>query len=304
MIVNGKVPIRVALLDQRKPVALVLLVSLCVVGIHEVLEKRWISIQITPLTALGVALGVFLSFRNNVVWSRYWEARSLWGRLINVSRTLPRQMATLLNESEGMLPNGRDAFYREMCERQLAFVKSFRAHMRDEDMLEGLAPYLPPGEVEQLKNAVNIPAAILHRTGARLFDATKLGLLSELDLLRVDESMTEITDILGGCEKIKNTPLPPAYTYLAHRIVLAYCCILPFGLVADLGVVTPFLTILVSFAFLTLDRTSDLIEQPFSTEDNDLPLNAMTRTMERDLLYAMGETDLPPPIKPENGILL
>jgi putative membrane protein len=299
MIVTGKVPIRVALFDQQKQLAIVLIVSLVVMWVRILLGQRWVSIQVLPLTALGVALGVFLSLRNNIVWSRYWEGRSHWGRLINLSRTLPRQLATLVNPGAG-----RDVLLREQCHRQIAFVKAFRSHLRDEDPIECLHLHLPDEEIARLRHVVNVPSAILQRTGETLYIASEQGLLSELDLLRIDSTMTDITDVLGGCEKIKNTPLPPAYTYLAHRIVLFYCCMLPFSLASDLGVLTPFLTIFISFAFLTLDRTSDLIEQPFAREDNDLPLDAMTRTIERDLLQAAGETDIPPPIKPVNGILL
>lgn len=299
MIVTGKVPIRDAILDQWRHLLLVLVVALCVVELHEFLDKRWISIQVTPLTALGVALGVFLSLRNNVVWARYWEARSLWGRLINDSRTLPRQLSTLLADCPE-----RGPFIREMCLRQIAFVKAFRAHLRNEDTREHLGQYLPAEELPQMREARNVPTALLHRMGERLRDACEAGMASELDLLRLDETMTNLTDILGGCEKIKNTPLPPAYTHLAHKILLMYCCLIPFGLVADIGIVTPVLSLAISFAFLTLDRTSDLIEQPFSTEVNDLPLNAMTRTIEIDLLQRMGEKDIPEPLKPVNGVLL
>jgi putative membrane protein len=290
-------------MDQRRQLGVVFLTSLCAVALYEVLEKRWVSIQVTPLTALGVALGVFLSLRNNVVYDRYWEARSLWGRLINSSRSLPRQLATFLKREEN--PTAAAEFYQEMGRRHIAYVAAFRSHLRNEDPLAGIEKWIDnPESLAELRAAKNVPAALLHQAGERLHDAWKQGLLTDFHLGRLDETMTDFTDIQGGCERIKNTPLPPAYTHVAHKIVLFYCCMIPFGLVADLKFLTPALTIAISFAFLTLDRISDLIENPFSRDPNDLPLDQMTRLIEIDMLQRLDETDLPPAIQPKDGILL
>jgi ion channel-forming bestrophin family protein len=301
MIITGKVSIAKAAWNVRRQIGLVLLSSMAAVFIFERLENKDVSIQITPLTALGVALGVFMSLRNNVVYNRYWEARSLWGKLINTSRTLPRQLTTYLT---GGTAEEREAVFRDLCLRQIAFVKAMRAHLRDENPREDAAAYLPPEEIVELRDIKNIPTAILHRMGERLHDTWRRGLISEYHLAMVDGTMTELTDILGGCEKIKNTPIPPAYTYLGHKLMLAYCCMLPFALVADLHFFTPLVTVTIAFAFLILDQTSDLIEIPFATEENDLPLNAMTRTIEVDLLQRLGEKNVPPPVEAVDGVLL
>jgi ion channel-forming bestrophin family protein len=301
MIITGKVSIAKAAWNVRRQIGLVLLSSMAAVFIFERLENKDVSIQITPLTALGVALGVFMSLRNNVVYNRYWEARSLWGKLINTSRTLPRQLTTYLT---GGTAEEREAVFRDLCLRQIAFVKAMRAHLRDENPREDAAAYLPPEEIVELRDIKNIPTAILHRMGERLHETWRRGLISEYHLTMVDGTMTELTDILGGCEKIKNTPIPPAYTYLGHKLMLAYCCMLPFALVADLHFFTPLVTVTIAFAFLILDQTSDLIEIPFATEENDLPLNAMTRTIEVDLLQRLGEKNVPPPVEAVDGVLL
>ena len=129
------------------------------------------------------------------------------------------------------------------------------------------------------------------------------GFISDINLTRLDESLTEYTTILGGCERIKNTPLPPSYTFLAHRVVLAYCLIVPFGLIAELRYFTPLLSLVVAFAFLTLDRISELIEQPFSTDINDLPLSGLSNTIENDVRERT-DRDLIPKLEPEDGVLL
>ncbi|MDX1932975.1 MAG: bestrophin family ion channel [Capsulimonadales bacterium] len=301
MIVTGKVSLLATAIDMRWRLLTIGLVAVVVSVAYEWLNKTEISIQITPITALGVAIGLFLGFRCTVVWNRYWEARTLWGRLINASRTLARQLATLLQSDD---PTVSADFYREMLRWHQAYVHAFRAHLRDDDPLKEASPYFPEAMTREMKTAVNLPAAILHRMGERLHDAWGKGMLTEFRLLPLDETMTEITEIQGGCERIKNTPIPPAFTYVSHRMMQAYCCLIPFGLVSDLRWFTPAVTLLISFAFLTLDQISDLIEQPFSTADNDLPLDAMTRTIDIDLLQRMGSEKVPPPMEPVDGVLL
>lgn len=301
MIVTGKVSIWKLTTSVWRQMTLVMASSGLAVMAYEQWGNTDASIQVTPLTALGVALGIFLSLRNNVVYNRYWEARTLWGRLINTSRTLPRQLVTYLT---GGTAEEREAFYRDLCLRQIAFVKAFRAHLRDEEPREDIAAYLPPEEIVAKEELRNIPAAVLHRMGERLHDGWRRGLITELHLMRLDDTLTDLTDILGGCERIKNTPLPPAYTYVPHKLMLVYCCLLPGALVADFHYWTPLVTMVISFAFLILDNTSDLIEMPFATEENDLPLNAMTRTIEIDMLQRLGEKHIPPPVQPVDGVLL
>ena len=301
MIVTGKVPIFREVTEQWRQLSLVLFISLAVVELNVILGERWVKIDVTPLTALGVALGIFLSFRNTMVYNRYWEARTLLGRLVNASRTFPRQMTTLVS---GGSAEERESLQRDMAMRLLAFVKSVRAHLRDEPTGAHLPEYHSPEELAEIAIAHNIPSRLLQMMGNQLRIAHRRGLISDFHITRLDDTLTEFTDILGGCERIKNTPLPPAYTYLAHKIMLVYCCLLPFGLVAGLGIVTPAVAFVISFAFLTLDRVSDLIEQPFDTMENDLPLNAIARNIEIEILQHLGETDLPKPLEPVNGILL
>ena len=296
MIVSGKTSLPQAAWDIRKPLIWVVLASAGVVIGDYVVGERWVSLDISLLTSLGVALSVFLSFRNNVVYDRYWEGRILWGRMVNVSRTLSRQAATFVaNDAEA------ERLMRTLGRQQTAFVHAFRAHLRDDDEQQAAAPFLSPGEVPELGR--NVPAAILHNMGQTLRQAWKAGYVSDFHLTQLDNSLTEITTILGGCERIKNTPLPPAYTYLAHKVVLAYCCIVPFGLIGELHFLTPVLAIIVGFAFLTLDHISELIEQPFARDANDLPLSGLSRTIENDIRERTRQEVLPA-LEPEEGVLL
>jgi putative membrane protein len=115
--------------------------------------------------------------------------------------------------------------------------------------------------------------------------------------------MTALTDIQGACERIKGTPIPFSYTTLIHRITAVYCYALPFGLVDQVKIYTPFVCVIVAYAFFGLDVVGDEIEMPFGTDYNDLPLRAISRTIEVNLRQRLGEQDLPPLHKPVNEFL-
>jgi putative membrane protein len=107
-----------------------------------------------------------------------------------------------------------------------------------------------------------------------------------------------ICDVQGGCERIKGTPIPWSYTVLTHSIVAAYCFALPFGLIATTKLATPLVVALIAYAFLGLDAVGDELEEPFGADENDLPLDMLTRTIEVNLRQALGESSLPPMLKP------
>ena len=119
----------------------------------------------------------------------------------------------------------------------------------------------------------------------------------------LETSLVSLTDIQGACERIKSTPIPYSYNTLIHRIVAVYTYGLPFGLVSDVGIMTPVVVLVVSYAFFGIDTVGDEIEQPFGTDPNDLPLSAISRTIEVNLRQRLGETELPPMLRPVNEML-
>jgi Predicted membrane protein len=304
MIVDGKVSIPRVTLHMSRPLTLILGVSLAVVFLHRYTGDRWISISPIPLTIVGAALSFFITFRNNTVYDRWWEARTLWGALVNHSRTFARQAFLYIVPASPEDEAAVAAYRREMVLRHVGFVHALRSHLRGDEPCVALEPFVPAAELEHHRSARNVPSSVLHRQGLRLHDAWQRGWVREFHLPEIDRTLTEFTNILGACERIKNTPVPPVYTYLAHRIVIAYCCVLPFGIVKDVGWPTPLIVLFISFAFLILDRISLLIETPFATRVNDLPLTALSRNIEIDLLQRLGEENLPPPVTPREGVLL
>ena len=133
-----------------------------------------------------------------------------------------------------------------------------------------------------------------------------MGNLETYQLSALQADLSKMLDVQGGCERIQATPIPFTYSVLTHRTVTLYCLGLPFGLHDIVGWATPLVVGFISYAFLALDDLGDEIEQPFGLQPNSLPLHSISRTIEINLLQLIGvpSTDLPPPIKAEDDILI
>ena len=274
-----------------------------------VLNQRYgyleVGLTTTPFSLIALALGIFLGFRNNTSYDRFWEGRKLWGRLVNTSRTLARQITTLIGPVRELGEDDELAtIHRELVHRLVAYVHAFRHHLRDEELFEDALPFLPQQEGEALKGESNVPIAILHGLAKRFRTLYDQGRIHPVHFQVLEESLAQLTDIQGGCERIRSTPIPSSYTVLIHRLVATYVFALPFGLVNTVGVFTPEVTFLVAYAFLGLDAIGDEIEEPFGHEDNDLPLTTLSRMIEVNLRQRVGDTELPPLLKPDESGLL
>ena len=254
------------------------------------------DLTVIPFTLIGLALSIFLGFRNNTSYDRFWEARKLWGQLVNTTRSLTRQILTLLGPlpivdgetASRVDPDEIQAFRKEMVYRVIAYVHCFRAHLRDQDRLDKLEPFLPKQEIEDLRLEINRPLAILQSMGSRVRDAWQKGWIHSMHVSVLEQSFTSLTDIQGGCERIKNTPIPLSYTSLIHQIVAGYCMALPFGIVKTVGQFTPLVVGFIAYAFFGLDAIGDEIEDPFGKDPNDLPLTTLSRMIEVNLRQRLG----------------
>lgn len=259
------------------------------------------TLTLAPFTLIGLAISVFLGFRTNVAYDRYWEGRKLWGGLVNVSRSFTRQ-STVLIDAGSAKTNHEIA--RELAHRVIAFVYALKHELRGTDPAVELAVYLTPQEMSRLAGQRNKPLAVTRLLGERLRELWRQGFIRDIHLPVFEASLTEMTAIQGGCERIKNTPVPFAYTALIHRIVGFYCLMLPFGIIREVRWLTPVVVLMICHAFFGLDEIGDEIEEPFGTDPQHLPLAALTRTIEINLLQYVDEPEIPPMLEPVRDVLL
>ncbi|HCL9392286.1 TPA: bestrophin family protein [Escherichia coli] len=231
-----------------------------------------IKFTLAPFSILGVAIAIFLGFRNNAGYARYVEARKLWGQLMIASRSLLREVKTTLPDS---------ASVREFARLQIAFAHCLRMTLRKQPQAEVLAHYLKTKDLQRVL-ASNSPAnRILLIMGEWLAVQRRNGQLSDILFISLNDRLNDISAVLAGCERIAYTPIPFAYTLILHRTVYL------------------FISVLISYTFISLDCLAEELEDPFGTENNDLPLDAICNAIEIDLLQMNDEAEIPAKILPD-----
>lgn len=260
------------------------------------------EIHLTPLpfTLIGLALSIYLGFRNNTGYDRFWEGRKLWGRLVNVSRSFSRQVQSHVRHPEG---EDVSAVRTRLVHLQIAYVHCLRQHLRDQNIRSELHGLADEAFLDSIDGHLNRPISILNEIARQLRALRDDGWLDTVQFQTLEGSLTECTSVQGACERIKSTPIPFSYTVLMHRIVLIYCVGLPFGIISVIHHWTPVVVAIVAYAFYGLDAVGTEIENPFNQDANDLPLSTLSRMIEINLREGLGETDLPPVLAPVDGIL-
>jgi ion channel-forming bestrophin family protein len=269
-------------------------ISCAVVWAHGQLFHWKVTLTSTPFSLMGVALAIFLGFRINASYDRYWEARKLWGALLVEARNLTRQHMTL---------TAPDSDARPFVLGLIGFVTVCRNQLRNRPLDTDLEALLPPDLVREIRGAQFPAVLVLLQLGRLLRDCRAAGHLELLFAQHMEGGLDRLSAALAGCERIANTPLPFTYSVILHRTVYVYCILLPFGLIDSIGSMTPLVVAFVCYTFFALEALSDEIEEPFGTMSNDLPLDAMLAGVDANLREMLGETPPPAPLPDKNFIL-
>ncbi|EEN4323692.1 glutaminase B [Salmonella enterica subsp. enterica serovar Muenchen] len=243
-----------------------------------------IKFTLAPFSILGVAIAIFLGFRNNACYARYVEARHLWGQLMIASRSILREVKTTLPDERGI---------EDFVRLQIAFAHCLRMTLRRQPQTQVLGNYLDQEALQKVVASHSPANRILLLMGEWLAIRRRSGKLSDILFHSLNNRLNDMSSVLAGCERIANTPVPFAYTLILHRTVYLFCIMLPFALVVDLHYMTPFISVLISYTFIALDALAEELEDPFGTENNDLPLDAICNAIEIDLLQMNDERDIP-----------
>lgn len=263
---------------------------------HGDLFELKITLTTIPFTLIGLPIAIFLGFRNNAAYDRFWEGRKLWGELVLRSRNLSRQCLSLIDDPQPALAiNGLADTRVRMVYRAIVFAHVLRDLLRGTETAADLSSLLMPAEFDHMRSAPNKPNYLMLNMGQDLRRCLKEGRIDPCLASAIDATLSAMTAAGASCERIKNTPIPFSYTLLLHRTAYIYCFLLPFGLVDSIGFMTPFVVAIVAYTFFGLDALGDEIEEPFGMEPNDLPLDAICRAIEIDLRTALRDDQVPVP---------
>lgn len=266
------------------------LLCLVIVAAHRQTAGLVPGVNPAPFALIGVALSIFLSFRNTAAYDRWWEGRRQWGQIIQTTRDIARQTVMLdADQGAGVSPERQ-----QILSQLIAFAQVTVRQLRREPVLDPAT-----GGLGQISAA----DAILSGLAAQIAALLRAGRLAPVEALALNDSLTRLSQALVACERLANTPVPFAYTLLLHRTAYLFCFMLPFGLADGMGWATPLAVMLVAYTFFGLDALAEELEEPFAPVANGLPLTTYAVTIERHMRAEMGETVLPPLPQPRDFML-
>jgi putative membrane protein len=294
-----------------------------------------ISIPFLPLSTIGIAVAFYIGFKNSQSYDRFWEGRKIWGGIVNYSRTWANQVLNYTEDTTMTDPNVPKVVFSLHCEliyRHIAWINALRIQLRrttildrknlsyvpdlklknDRECQDFIKSFLSEKEYLEVMQKANTATHLVRKQGNSLRQLVEVQQLDTFRQVNMMQTLEELYNLQGKCERIKNTPFPRQYAFFSTVFVWIFVILLPFGLVSEFNemsnraivwLTVPF-SVLISWIFVTIESVGDNSEDPFENYINDVPMTALCRTIEIDLRELLGETDLPPKVEPVDDILL
>jgi len=294
----------------KAELAIALVVTILVYSLHEA-NVTLVALPFSVAAILGSALAIFIAFRNNSSYGRWWEARTLWGGIINSSRVLARLIITFTDShshQQNYDSSRSEKFKRDMVYNTIAWVHSLRLHLRKQNNWHEVSPFMSEQEFLALEQAQNKPNFLQLLSGRKIYEAMASGILGGFDSFQMEGQLLALANYQGGCERIKNTPLLRQYDFFTRLFLYVFIGLLPFCLISDFAkmniayLMIP-VSVIISFVFAIIGKVGEVNEDPFENRITDIPMTALCITIERDLREMLGEKDLPAIVQPEKGFL-
>ena len=264
----------------------------------------------TAVGLLATVVGIFIVFRFTEAYQRWWEARILWGGLVNESRNFAREVVTFLTpERVPQIGSEEEAesVQRTLIYRHIAYCNALRLSLRQQDSWEELAPFLSVEDMRNLEGYVNKPTRLTFLQARQLNRLFGTEISQSILLRQLDSTINRLLDIQGGCERIKNTAFPDEVRYVSRAMVWLSAIAVPVAFLSantEIHTLEIIAAVVISLSFMVVEQLGAALKNPFENLDNDTPMTALCRTIEIDLRQQIGETDLPPPIQPVDGVLM
>ncbi len=247
------------------------------------IEQRWLQLDVdhhlrnVPLMhgMLSFAISMLMVFRTNSAYDRWWEGRKLWGALTNNSRNLSIKLNTFLPQD---MNNERELFARLIGMFALYLKRHLQSHVVRLELDESLHAELPG-----LNTQKHLPNQIVSAMWLRIHHLYKSNTLSGEQLIVLNSEMQSFLDICGACERIKNTPIPSSYSSFIKKFIFIYVATLPFGYVFSLGWYAVLVVTFIFYVLASLELIAEEIEEPFGTDNNDLPLQRMAMNIKQSV---------------------
>jgi len=298
MLLDKSFPIAYIFKHIRADVVRVLLIS---IFFHLLKLALGAYLPLIPLqlpTILGSLISLLLAFKTSQSYDRWWEARKIWGGIVNDSRTLVLQVRTFLPDADRQQAGPAAPLHR-LAYRQMAWCYSLGQRLRGLDQAAGLGAYLPAAELAALAPVAHQPLALLALHADQLRDLYQRGALNAYQQLQLDATLARLTDEMGQAERIKTTVFPVSYRLLVYCFIYLFLMTLSLGLVSSIGLWEIPVLLTISSSFFLLERTARYLQDPFKNKPTDTPVTAIAHTVEADLRQLLGESAPHRPAEPE-----
>lgn len=296
-----------------------IILSVLVYILHVEFDFEKLTIPFNAVATLSTALAIFLGFKNNNAYDRWWEARKIWGLLVNYSRAWAREALSLAIPADYEDAQAVKSWQKRVIYRHIAFVHSLRVFLRkkhpyNENSVieiiqepvtqEDIKDFISNDEYNETIQKKNPPNYLLVKQSEDLQKAFKNGWLSDYRFIRLDETLIEFNNHQGMSERIKNTPLPRPYSFFSRVFVLIHGTMVPFAFIEELGWINIPLSIVINFVFLMLDLIGERHEDPFENRMDDTPMTNISITIEENLKEMLDGQNLPKKPEPIEGIVM
>lgn len=318
----------------RKKIIYMIIVSIVPTVLFHFLGWRWLAIPWVPVALVGTAAAFIAGFRNTQTYNRLWEARQIWGAIVNNSRTWGIMVKDFVR---GQNASEVREIQRQLIYRHFAWLTAMRYQLRevrgwenirtksynraykkyykvaewDNNLAGELSKYLNPDEQEYILTKKNKAAQIIALQSGQLRKLNEEGKISDLNYVEIENLLKELYEQQGKSERIKNFPYPRQFSSINIYFVYVLTILLPLGFLNEFSrldgnyiwLTIPF-SVIVGWVFLVLEQIGESTENPFEGGPNDVPVTAMSRSIEIDLRDMLDEEDLPEPLSPVNDILM
>lgn len=287
MLLKKNIPLKYIFGKIRVELLLVAVYSLTINVLYYQYDFTSLVIPISVPMVLGTVLSLLLAFRSNQAYDRWWEARTIWGAVVNDSRSLTRQVLSLMDatyQSEDLI-----LFQERFVKRQAAWCHSLGQSLRKTDPLKGVDRLLSRRELSYLMRYDNVPAALLLLHGKDLKYAMEQGWINQYQQIAIDTTLSRLCDSMGKCERIKNTVFPATYSLYTHFTVIFFILLLPFALIDVLGFMEIPLVVAIAASFLLIEKMAINLQDPFENKPTDTPVTTIARNIEKDLRQMLHE---------------
>lgn len=289
LLLNKPIPLLFFIRNIRREALLIFLFANGVVLLKHVFGLRYLTIPIAIPTLLATCISLLLAFRTSQAYDRWWEARIVWGGIVNDSRSFIRQLQMFLPGQAH-----QQAVLHSFVERQCAWCFVLGDSLRELDVSERLRAFLPAATADHILRFDNRPNALLLDHALAIGELYQQGQLTDYQMVQLSAVLSNLTDSMGRCERIKKTVFPRTYTFNMQVFIYLFAAILPFCFDDEIYFLDVPLVTLIASAFLLIEKSAIQLQDPFENKPTDTPLTSIARSIEVTLKTMTNHPAIPP----------